>query len=120
MLSSILKVAARYLLAKQGLPGQSNDINDVHMAIKQILMNSGWESGFGGKIIKKVKGPFQQTPKVFTLDILRDGDMLVKDQGGRVLSKVDLKMPLSYDGIMNAARTLNSGPQKIMKGSENV
>lgn len=113
MLSSIHKVASRYLLARS-LPPVS-DINDAHMAIMQILMRSGWEQGYGGKVIKKVKAPFQHAPKIFTLETLRDGDMLVKDPGGRVLSKVDLKTPISYDGIMNAARVLNSGPQKVMK-----
>lgn len=114
-MSSILKVAAQFI-SRYSMP----ETNDAQLSIMQILLRSGWENSFSGKLIKKVKSPFSASPSIYTLETLKDGDLIVKDRGGRVLAKVDMKGPMSAPEIMNAARTLNNGVAKVMKGSENV
>jgi hypothetical protein len=100
------RIVARFL--------QARDTYDTQLAINQILLRSGWEMGVSGKLIKKVRVPLQQSPKVYTLEPLKDGDLVVRDNGGRVTSKVDLSELVSNAQIMGAARRLNDGVQRLV------
>jgi len=104
MASMILRVASRYMEA---------DTHDTQLAINQILMRNGWSPGPNGKLIKKVKAPFQMSPKIYVLETLRDGDLAVRDNGGRVLSKVDITDDMSNAQILDAAKRLNNGAQSV-------
>lgn len=86
-----------------------SDTYDTQLAINQILIRNGWEQASNGKLIRRVRVPFQHTPKVYVLETLRDGDLAVRDNGGRVLTKVDLSDHMSNTQIMDAAKRLNSG-----------
>jgi hypothetical protein len=88
------------------------------MAVTQILLRSGWEQGIGGRVIKKVKAPLQSSPKVYVLEMLRDGHLATRDRDGRVLAKVRLKPSMSNSDIMNAAKMLNNAAAKLMMADD--
>jgi hypothetical protein len=92
--------------------------HDTQLAITQILLRSGWEQGIGGRIIKKVKVPMQHSPKIYSLEALRDGYIATKDREGRVHGKVKLKPGMSNSDIMNAAKVLNSAAAKVVMASD--
>jgi hypothetical protein len=93
------------------------DTHDTQLAITQILLRSGWEQGLGGRVIKKVKVPMQHSPKIYSLEALRDGHLVTKDRDGRVYSKVKLKPNMSNSDIMSAAKALNSAAAKVVVAS---
>jgi hypothetical protein len=113
--TSILRVASRALQAK---PELQQDTYDTQMAITQILLRNKWEQGIGGRIIKKVKSTLQSSPKIYVLDVSKDGLLLVKDRDGRVSSKVVIKPHMSNSEIMAAARTLNDGAAKLVMADD--
>lgn len=115
-MTMILRIAARSLEALQPV---TDETHDSQMAVTHLLLQNGWKSGIGGKVIKQVKGPHQHTPKTYVLDMLRDGHMAVLDrQSGKVLAKVRLKAQMSNSDIMNAAKTLNNGAAKLVMAGE--
>lgn len=95
-------------------PAQVTDTYDTQMAIKQILLRSGWAMGPRGKLLKKVKQPFRSSFKTYFVEVLPSGRMITRDQTGRVSAKVDLHRVRGTSAIMEAARALNNGAPKTV------
>jgi hypothetical protein len=85
----------------------------MQLAITQILLRGDWEKTSLGKIVKKVKAPFQQTPKMYFLET-QGNTMFVRDQTGRVHARVDLTNVITHAQIMGAAKTLNNAAVKVV------
>ena len=104
-------------IASQALTAMSDQAHDTQLAITQILLRSGWEKSSLGKIVRKVKTPFQTAPKIYFLDTVGTR-MFVREQGGRVTSKVELTEGMSHAEILAAAKILNNLAVKFMQGSD--
>lgn len=102
----VLRVASRFFEAR--------DTRDTQLAINQILMREGWSEGVRGKLIKRVKAPFQMSPKVYVLESLPGDVLAVKDSGGSVTSKVDLTHLETPNEIWSAAQKLDKGVPKVV------
>jgi hypothetical protein len=89
----------------------ANGVYDTQLAITQILLRNNWEVNNLGKTVKKVKNLYQNTPKLFILETIQN-KMFVKDNTGKVVSKVELGDAMTIDQIMNAAKVLNNGVTK--------
>lgn len=109
-MSMILRIAAAFL---DRMYRTGPDVHDTQLAIKQILLRSGWGE-IGGRVTKRVKHPFKSMPVLVRLEEVGDGDLIVRDQGGRVLSKVDVSELQTNAQIMDAARKLNNGIQQVV------
>jgi len=89
-----------------------NNAFDTEMAIKQILLRSGWQE-LNGKIQKRVKSKHESFPKIYVVDTISN-KMLVKGHGGKIISKVDLSSIVTPDDIHKAAKTLNDSVMKVV------
>lgn len=90
------------------------DTHDLQLAITQIMLRNGWEQTSLGKIVRKVKAPYSNTPKLYILDVAKGGKLIVRDREGRVTARVDLAQIKTTDQIMEAARILNNGAAKVI------
>ncbi len=110
-MKSLSKIASR--VAKTWVA--KNDAFEAEEAIKKVLLQSGWKDS-NGKIQKRVKSRFETFPKLFTIDSV-SGKMLVKGQGGKIVSKVDLSDIVTRNDIQQAAKALNDGVVKVASAS---
>jgi hypothetical protein len=89
------------------------DVRDTQLAITHILLANGWAMNNFGKVVKEYRSPFQQARKFYILETAPNGFMFVRDQSGKVWSRVDLSKVATNDQIMQAARELNNGAAKV-------
>jgi hypothetical protein len=88
-----------YSLVKQA------DVNDNKLAITHILLRNGWEN-VNGRVFKKVKFPGKTTPDVINLDNKLPNFLMVKNVGGKILSKIDIPATMDNIQLLQKAKDL--------------
>jgi hypothetical protein len=126
VVKAILRVALRHGLGSSheddGLrtTPAPRDSFDTQLAITQILLRKGWEETSTGKIMRKVRGPFDRTPKLFFVITTPNGKMMVRDQTGKVYPKsiIELSSISTKSDILEAAIKLNNGVVRVVQADE--
>lgn len=111
--SESLAAKMKHAYLKEG----AQDLRSIQLAITHILLSNGWMMNNFGKVVKPYKVQFQQSKKFYILETSANGAMYVRDQAGKVFSRVDLSKVENNNQIMQAAKVLNDGAANVKAAS---